>query len=217
MSLYFYGDKEKGLLHRHCLPDQYITTNSCNWNLLNKWGEERLWEVVREGALGSGGVSSLSSARKCCSLILVSGHLLGLSQPKLALPRMLIGEECIIIFGSNPTWTSQIRPYDSQVRIWFQIIPKPYKLPLPLLFCLSHLPHLMGGLLSIQVLCQFLYKLANFPNHWNFWTIHEYTYKLPGRINLWILFLITLWELLCSISLFNLTSLVSCLCVISFI
>lgn len=31
-----------------------LTANGCNWYLLNKWGEERLWEVVRDGALGKG-------------------------------------------------------------------------------------------------------------------------------------------------------------------
>lgn len=34
-----------------------LTANGCNWNLLNKWGEERLWKVVRDGALGKGNAS----------------------------------------------------------------------------------------------------------------------------------------------------------------
>ena len=73
---------------------------------LNRWGEERLWEVVRDGTLGRGNASLLSLARKCNSLILGPGHISGLFQPKLALPRMLIGEECIIFFGSDSTWSS---------------------------------------------------------------------------------------------------------------
>lgn len=39
--------------------------------MLNKWGEERLWEIVRDGALGRGSASLLALARKGCSLILV--------------------------------------------------------------------------------------------------------------------------------------------------
>ena len=50
-----------------------LVASRCSWNVLNKCGEERLWEVVRDRVLGRGNPSLLSLARKSCSLTLVPG------------------------------------------------------------------------------------------------------------------------------------------------
>lgn len=141
------------------LPDQYVS-----WQLiaaLGIWtdqGEERLWEVVRDGSLGRGNAKLLSLARKCNSSILGPGHILGSSQPKLTLLRMLIGEECVMFFGSHST--PRQGPMTLRSGLGSSSPPAcaglccSYSAP-PLLLC--------AWALVSSGLAQFLYKLATFP------------------------------------------------------
>lgn len=153
------------------LPDQYVS-----WQLiaaLGIWtdqGEERLWEVVRDGSLGRGNAKLLSLARKCNSLILGPGHILGSSQPKLTLLRMLIGEECVIFFGSNST------PRQGPMILRSGFGSKSSRKPYAGLYCsyfASHPCFFVSGLLSVQVWLSSCTNWQTSPNHWNFWAIHE--------------------------------------------
>lgn len=149
-------------------PIYLLIANGCNWNLLNKWGKESLWEVVRDGALGKGIASLLSLARKWCSFILIPG----LSWPKTPLPRMLTGEE--LLFSLD------------------QIQPEPHRQS-PLILrsgftnCLCHF-HLAFHLCFMLWMgsCQCMFDFSSCTTLQTFLTsdIYEpYMGKFPGRIN----------------------------------
>lgn len=120
-------------------------------------------------------------------------HILGLSQPLLALPRMLIGEECIIFSGFNPNCPPTRGPViicsGSGSRL-----PPPRLTQCLCHSCFAHPPCFVLWVGS----CQSRFDLISSI----FLAIgisEPYMRKFPGRLNLLFLFLITAWVVLCSI------------------
>ena len=119
--------------------------------MLNKWGEERLWGSCEGWSIRKGQSRLIVLGQEVLFIDFSTWHLLDLSQSKLALPRMLIGEECIVFSGFHSVYPPTQGPVLLESGFGSRSSPKTYTLPLQLPFCLSPLLYGVGGPLSIQV------------------------------------------------------------------
>lgn len=151
--------------------------------------EERLWEVVRDGALGRGSASWLSLARKCCSSILALATFWAcLSQNKFYPGCQL---ERNALFSLNQIQPEPHRQGSIILRLGFSS-----KSPPSLTNCFCHSYVASHPCFMLQVgLCQCGFDLSSCTNCQTLLEMENsepHVSKFPGRINLLFLFLIAL-------------------------
>lgn len=113
-----------------------LIANSCTWNL-NRSGCGKTVGGYKRWIIGQGQCQIIILGQEAQFIDFRAWPHFGLSSAKINSPQGANGRGMSYFLWIK--FNSQTRPYDSQVRIWFQIIPQVLRRPLLLLFCLSSL------------------------------------------------------------------------------
>lgn len=166
-----------------------LIANGCNWNLLNKWGEKRLWEIVRDGALGRGSASLLSLAREGCSSIFMLATLGAYLSQNEFYPGSYLQRNALFSLDQIQPEPHRQGPKILRSGIGFQNHP----LSLTNCLCQSYFvchPCFMLWVGACQCRFDFTYR-TNWQTLLTIEISEPHMNQFPGRINFLFLFLIT--------------------------